>query len=69
MLITMEELVRTLGTVKANKFNKDFDEIVDKYKEKAKNMGYNGDLRFKKEKGNIIIMVTIDGGCSSEEEC
>ena len=61
MLITMEELVRTLGTVKANKFNKDFDEIVDKYKEKAKNMGYNGDLRFKKEKGNIIIMVTIDG--------
>jgi hypothetical protein len=65
----MEELVRTLGTVKANKFNKDFDEIVDKYKEKAKNMGYNGDLRFKKEKGNIIIMVTIDGGCSSEEEC
>ncbi len=69
MLITMEELVRTLGTVKANKFNKDFDEIVDKYKEKAKQMGYNGDLRFKKEKGNIIIMVTIDGVCSSEEEC
>ena len=69
MLITMEELVRTLGTVKANKFNKDFDEIVDKYKEKAKQMGYNGDLRFKKEKGNIVIMVTIDGGCSSEEEC
>jgi hypothetical protein len=65
----MEELVRTLGTVKANKFNKDFDEIVDKYKEKAKQMGYNGDLRFKKEKGNIIIMVTIDGVCSSEEEC
>ena len=69
MLITMEELVRTLGTVKANKFNKDFDEIVDKYKEKAKQMGYNGDLRFKKEKGNIVILVTIDGGCSSEEEC
>jgi len=69
MLITMEELVRTLGTVKANKFNKDFDEIVDKYKEKAKQMGYNGDLRFKKEKGNVIIMVTIDGVCSSEEEC
>ena len=69
MLITMEELVRTLGTVKANKFNKDFDEIVDKYKEKAKNMGYNGDLRFKKEKGNMVILVTIDGGCSSEEEC
>ncbi len=69
MLITMEELVRTLGTVKADKFTKDFDAVVDKFKEKAKNMGYNGDLRFKKEKGNIVIMVTIDGGCSSEEEC
>ena len=56
-----EELVRTLGTVKAAKFNKNFDEIVDEYKQKAKQMGYNGDLRFKKEKGNIVIMVTIDG--------
>ena len=64
-----EEMFRTLGTVKANKFNKDFDEVVDKYKQKAKNMGYNGDLRFKKEKGNIVILVTINGGCSSEEEC
>ncbi len=69
MLITMEELVRTLGTVKAAKFNKNFDNIVDEYKEKAKQLGYNGDLRFKKENGNIVIFVTIDGGCSSEAEC
>ena len=59
------EMVRTLGTVKANKFKEDFDEIVDEYKEKAKNMGYNGDLRFKKEKGNMVILVTINGGVSS----
>lgn len=59
MLITMEELVRTLGNVKAAKFNKNFDTIIDEYKEKAKKMGYNGDLKFKKEKGNIIIFVTI----------
>jgi hypothetical protein len=65
----MEELVRTLGTVKADKFTKDFDAVVDKFKQKAKDLGYNGDLRFKKEKGNIVIMVTIDGGCSSEAEC
>lgn len=64
-----EEMVRTLGTVKLKKFENNFDSIVDKYKEKAKNMGYNGDLRFKKEKGNIVILVTIDGGCSSEAEC
>jgi len=55
----MEELVRTLGIVKADKFNKNFDTIVDKFKLKAKQMGYNGDLRFKKEKGNVVIMVTI----------
>jgi len=65
----MEEMVRTLGTVKVKKFNEHFDKIVDEYKEKAKKMGYNGDLRFKKEKGNMVILVTIDGGCSSEEEC
>ena len=69
MLITMEELVRPLGKVKPKKFKENFDEIVDEYKEKAKKMGYNGDLRFKKEKGNMVILVTIDGGCSSEEEC
>jgi len=61
----MEELVRPLGKVKVKKFNENFDEIVDEYKEKAKQMGYNGDLRFKKENGNIIIFVTIDGGVSS----
>ena len=69
MLITMEELVRPLGKVKVKKFNENFDEIVDEYKEKAKQMGYNGDLRFKKENGNIVIFVAIDGGCSSEAEC
>jgi hypothetical protein len=61
----MGELVRPLGKVKVKKFNENFDEIVDEYKNKAKEMGYNGDLRFKKEKGNIVIFVTIDGGVSS----
>ena len=65
MLITMVELVRPLGKVKEKKFKENFDEIVDEYKNKAKEMGYNGDLRFKKEKGNIVIFVTIDGGVSS----
>ena len=61
MFITMGELVRPLGKVKEKKFKENFDEIVDEYKEKAKNMGYNGDLRFKKEKGNMVILVTING--------
>ena len=69
MLITMEELVRPLGKIKAAKFKENFDKIVDEFKQKAIKMGYNGDLRFKKENGNIVIFVTIDGGCSSEAEC
>jgi hypothetical protein len=67
MLITMEELVRTLGTVKEKTFKEDFDKIVDEYKKKAIKMGYNGDLRFKKERGNIVILVVILP-CSSEAE-
>ena len=44
----MEELVRTLGTVKASEFKKDFDKICDEYNAKAKQMGYNGNLKFEK---------------------
>ena len=65
MLITMEELVRPLGKVKEKKFKENFDTIVDEYNNKAKELGYNGELRFKKEKGNIVIFVTIDGVVSS----
>ncbi len=61
----MEELVRPIGKIKEKKFKENFDAIIDEYKEKAKKMGYNGDLRFKKEKGNIVIFVTIDGVVSS----
>lgn len=60
-----EELVRPLGKVKINKFKENFDEVVDEFKQKAIKMGYNGDLRFKKENGNILIFVTLDGGVSS----
>jgi hypothetical protein len=55
----METRYRTLGREKEKKFNKDFDLMVDKYKQKAKDLGYNGDLRFKKERGNIVILVAI----------
>ena len=53
-------MVRTLGTVKLKKFENNFDSIVDEYKEKAKKMGYNDDLRFKKENGNMVILVVIN---------
>jgi hypothetical protein len=45
-----EELVRTLGTVKVSEFKKDFDKICDEYNAKAKQMGYNGNLKFEKRR-------------------
>lgn len=56
----MEELVRTLGTVKVSDFEKDFDKICDEYNAKAKNMGYNGNLKFEKKGGKMTIFVIIN---------
>ena len=56
----MDELVRTLGTVKVSEFKKDFDKICDEYNAKAKQMGYNGNLKFEKKGGKITIFVTIN---------
>jgi len=55
----METLVRTLGKVKQTLFNNNFDQIVDEYKQKAIRMGYKGELFFKKEHNNIIILVSV----------
>ena len=54
-----EELVRPIGKVKEKKFKENFDSIFDEYKQKAINMGYSGQLKFKKEHGYIIIFVII----------
>jgi len=56
----METLVRTLGKVKQALFKKDFDQIVDKFKQKAIRLGYTGKLLFKKEHNNIIVLVSIE---------
>ena len=56
----MERLARKIGTVKVKDFKERFDEICDQYQTKAKEEGYDGDLLFKKEKGNMVIFVTIE---------
>lgn len=55
----MENLVRTLGSEKLSDFMADFDKYVDIYSKKAKEMGYEGNLKFQKERGKMIIMVEI----------
>jgi hypothetical protein len=57
----MQILVRRLGDEKLEFFKKNFDIVCDKYKLKATKEGYNGDLLFRKEKGNMVIFVSING--------
>jgi len=53
-------LSKKLGTEKANKFQENFDEIYDKYKKIAEDLGYNNNkIKFKKEKNKIIIYVNL----------
>jgi len=53
------KLVRKLGSEKAKVFYENFDAFCDSYKDKAIEGGYNGDLLFKKEHGNIIIFIEL----------
>ncbi|MEN6293823.1 MAG: hypothetical protein ABFD07_17630 [Methanobacterium sp.] len=53
-------MVRTLGTVKVSDFEKDFDKVYDEYNAKAKELGYNGNLKFEKKGGKVTIFVTIN---------
>ena len=56
----MGVLVRKLGSEKVKNFMKDFDLIIDKYRTIADTTGYNGPLKFKKEKGKMIIFVELE---------
>jgi len=56
----MSELVRKLGVEKKLDLVNDFDLIVDKYRKIADATGYNGELRFKKEGGFIVVFVVLN---------
>ena len=56
----MDKLVRKLGTEKVKDFTDNFDKLVDKYRQIADASGYTGELKFKKEKGIIVVFVEID---------
>ena len=55
----METLVRSIGKVKVKRFEDEFDFIIDEFRSKAIRLGYTGELKFKKEKGYMIIFVEI----------
>lgn len=53
-------LVRKLGVEKRLTLSKDFDMLVDKYRQIADASGYKGELKFKKEGGFTVIFVEIE---------
>jgi len=50
---------KKLGSEKIKVFDENFDKLYDKYKSKAKEMGYNGKIKFQKERANVVIFVEI----------
>ena len=56
--MTEERLIK-LGIEKVKNLNKDFDNLYEKYKKKAIDAGYTGELKFIKEHGKVLIYVVI----------
>jgi len=56
--MTEERLIK-LGIEKVKNLNKDFDNLYEKYKKKAIDDGYTGELKFIKEHGKVLIYVVI----------
>ena len=56
----MSDLVRKIGVEKIKVFNKNPDYFFDYNKDKALSQGYHGELKFLKEKGNILIFVQLN---------
>lgn len=54
-----DERYRKLGSETQKNLNNDFDKIYEKYKQKAIELGFEGELKFVKEKGRVLIYVVI----------
>lgn len=56
----LKQRLKKLGIEKSKVLTEKFDEIYEKYKNKALETGNAGELKFIKEHGNVIIYVIID---------
>jgi hypothetical protein len=57
----MEDLrLRKLGIEKRKVFDENFDELSTKYEQKARDAGYDGDIKYIVEKGKVLIYVVLD---------
>jgi hypothetical protein len=55
----LDERYKKLGSETQKNLNTDFDRIYEKYKEKALELGFMGELKFVKERGRVLIYVVI----------
>lgn len=56
----MELLLKKLGIEKVKVIDNSFDEIYEKYTQKAKEQGFYGELKFIKEHSKVMIYVVVN---------
>ncbi len=56
----MELLLKKLGIEKVKVVDNNFDEIYDKYEQKAKELGFYGEIKFIKEHSKIMVYVVFN---------
>jgi hypothetical protein len=56
----MELLLKKLGIEKVKVMDNNFDEIYEKYTQKAKEQGFYGELKFIKEHSKVMIYVVVN---------
>ena len=54
------ERLRKLGSEKIKVLKADFDNMYEAYRKKAKDSGYDGELKFVREHGLVVIFVVIE---------
>lgn len=50
---------KKLGWVKQKNFDEHFDELYDRFKKKAEELGLMGELKFVSEHGKVLIYVGL----------
>lgn len=54
------KIYRKIGTTTSKKIESDFDREYDKFKSKAIEMNYNGELKFVKEKKKVTVYMVLE---------
>lgn len=52
-------ILKKLGIEKVKVFENKFDDLYDRYSNKAKSLGFHGELKFIKEHSKVLVYVII----------